>query len=150
MQCTGGMYSVQEVCTVYRRYVQCTGGTCSVQEVCTVYRRYVQCTGGMCSLQEVCTVYRRYVQCTGGMYSVQELCAVYRRYVQKKRQIRRDRRTKQDDIAAELQIPNKKLKRNMEFAKEKGSSIWLTTLPLEKHGFALSRSEFKDAIALRY
>jgi hypothetical protein len=68
----------------------------------------------------------------------------------KKSQIRRDRRTKQDDIAAELQIPNKKLKRNMEFAKEKGSSIWLTTLPLEKHGFALSRSEFKDAIALRY
>ena len=42
------------------------------------------------------------------------------------------------------------LKRHVEFAKEKGSSIWLTTLPLEKNGFALHRSAFKDAVSLRY
>ena len=43
-----------------------------------------------------------------------------------------------------------RLKRHVEFAKEKGSSIWLTTLSVEKNVFALQRSEFKDAVSLRY
>lgn len=42
------------------------------------------------------------------------------------------------------------LKRAMELATEKGASTWLTVLPLEVHNFALSKSEFRDALCLRY
>ena len=35
-------------------------------------------------------------------------------------------------------------------AQEKGTSAWLTAVPLERHGFALHKGEFRDAIALRY
>ena len=35
-------------------------------------------------------------------------------------------------------------------AKEKGSSTWLTALPLVEHGFALHKGAFHDALALRY
>ena len=35
-------------------------------------------------------------------------------------------------------------------ACEKGSSIWLTSLPIKRLGFALNQQEFCDAIALRY
>ena len=34
--------------------------------------------------------------------------------------------------------------------QEKGTSAWLTAVPLERHGFALHKGEFRDAIALRY
>ena len=33
---------------------------------------------------------------------------------------------------------------------EKGSSSWLTVLPLKEHGFHLHMGEFRDAISLRY
>ena len=48
-----------------------------------------------------------------------------------------------------LDVPEH-LTRTVELVKDKGSSSWLTTLPLEKYGFHLSKSEFRDAIALRY
>ena len=35
-------------------------------------------------------------------------------------------------------------------ANEKGSSTWLTALPLSEHGFALHKRAFHDALALRY
>ena len=35
-------------------------------------------------------------------------------------------------------------------ASEKGSSSWLTCRPLDRHGFSLSKGEFRDAICLRY
>ena len=35
-------------------------------------------------------------------------------------------------------------------ATEKGSSTWLTALPLAEHGFALHKGAFHDALALRY
>ena len=38
----------------------------------------------------------------------------------------------------------------MDLAQEKGASSWLTALPLEEHGFALHKSAFRDAMALRY
>ena len=38
----------------------------------------------------------------------------------------------------------------MDLAKEKGSSTWLTVLPLAGHGFALHKGAFHDALALRY
>lgn len=42
------------------------------------------------------------------------------------------------------------LQRAVDLATEKGSSSWLTTLPLEEHGFALHKRAFHDALALRY
>ena len=51
------------------------------------------------------------------------------------------------NIARQL---NPQLKRSVELARKKGSSSWLTTLPLKEHGFLLNKSEFRDAIRLRY
>ena len=42
------------------------------------------------------------------------------------------------------------VKRCLDLAKEKGASIWLNTLPIEKMGYALNKQEFLDAVALRY
>ena len=42
------------------------------------------------------------------------------------------------------------LRRCATIASERGSSSWLTALPLEQHGFALSKGAFRDAIRLRY
>ena len=38
----------------------------------------------------------------------------------------------------------------MEAAQECGASSWLTALPLVNHGFFLTKSEFRDAVCLRY
>ena len=35
-------------------------------------------------------------------------------------------------------------------AQEKGTSSWLVALPVQRHGFALNKGEFWDALALRY
>ena len=35
-------------------------------------------------------------------------------------------------------------------AQEKGVSSWLSALPLTKHGFALHKGDFRDALAIRY
>ena len=40
--------------------------------------------------------------------------------------------------------------RTMDLLAEKGSSSWLTVLPLKEHGFNLNKSEFRDALCLRY
>ena len=37
----------------------------------------------------------------------------------------------------------------MDLPREKGASSWLTTLPLEEHGFTLHKTAFRDAMALR-
>ena len=42
------------------------------------------------------------------------------------------------------------LQRAVDLAREKGSSTWLTVLPLTEHGFALHKGAFYDALALRY
>ena len=41
-------------------------------------------------------------------------------------------------------------KRAVTQAKEKGASSCLTLLPIEEHGFTLTKNEFKDSIHLRY
>ena len=38
----------------------------------------------------------------------------------------------------------------MRWAEERGTSTWLTALPLVSHGFDLTRREFYDALCLRY
>ena len=40
--------------------------------------------------------------------------------------------------------------RALDLAGEKGSSVWLTVLPLREMGYNLDKGEFRDAIKLRY
>ena len=42
------------------------------------------------------------------------------------------------------------MKYTIQLASEKGASSWLNALPLSKHGFDLTKTEFLDGIALRY
>ena len=42
------------------------------------------------------------------------------------------------------------MKYTIQRASEKGASSWLNALPLSKHGFDLTKTEFGDGIALRY
>ena len=42
------------------------------------------------------------------------------------------------------------LQRSMDMSQERGASTWLSALPLLDHGFALHKSAFRDALALRY
>ena len=47
------------------------------------------------------------------------------------------------------QLPDN-MQRAMSLSTEKGSSNWLSTLPIAEHGFALHKGAFHDAICLRY
>ena len=42
------------------------------------------------------------------------------------------------------------VRRILEASSEKGSSSWLTALPLTSHGFALHKGDFRDALCLRF
>ena len=64
-------------------------------------------------------------------------------------------RTQKDDCLSEMleQVKNSlptKAKRAVELATEKGSSNWLTVIPLEELDYNLNKKEFRDAIKLRY
>ena len=49
-----------------------------------------------------------------------------------------------EEIAENLkQIVPRKAKRALELAQEKGSSVWLTVLPLQERGFNLTKREFR-------
>ena len=53
------------------------------------------------------------------------------------------------EIAENLkQIAPRKTKRAL--VQERGSSVWLTVLPLQEQGFNLSKREYRDAVKLRY
>ena len=70
---------------------------------------------------------------------------------QAKLEIKKKRRNQLDDDVARIQSElNAPLKRSVDLAKGKGASSWLTALPLENQGFALYKSAFQDALALRY
>ena len=45
---------------------------------------------------------------------------------------------------------NVDMKRNLEQLSEPGASSWLGAFPLKEHGFDLNKSEFQDAVNLRY
>ncbi len=70
---------------------------------------------------------------------------------QLKNEQRKRRRKEQADAAKSLtpELPQD-LQRSILSASEKGASAWLTTLPVEQHGFALHKGAFRDALALRY
>ena len=42
------------------------------------------------------------------------------------------------------------MKYTIKLASENGASSWLNALPLSKQGFDLTKTEFRDGIALRY
>ena len=68
-----------------------------------------------------------------------------------KADIQRKRRAQATTDANNLRdelIPS--LQRAMDLTRERGSSSWLTTMPLEEHGFSLHKGAFVDALALRY
>ena len=48
------------------------------------------------------------------------------------------------------QLLSASLQMAVKLAVEKGASSWLTAIPLDEYGFALQKSAFQDAIALRY
>jgi len=58
---------------------------------------------------------------------------------------------KQSELAADLHSHlSANLQRTLSLASEKGASSWLSALPVEKHGFALHKAAFRDALCLCY
>ena len=75
--------------------------------------------------------------------------SIYDERSQIKLKIKSAKKIKDAEIASSIDVPEH-LTKTVELAKDKGSSSYLTTLPLEKYGFHLSKREFRNAIALRY
>ena len=65
--------------------------------------------------------------------------------------LRAERLRDQKSTATELinRLP-RRLQHVANLASEKGASSWLTTLPIDAHGFALHKGGFRDALNLRY
>ena len=64
---------------------------------------------------------------------------------------RSERATALQDRAEHIRgVAPQKVQRALDLAAEKGSSVWLTVLPLREMGFNLNKREFRDAIKLRY
>jgi hypothetical protein len=70
---------------------------------------------------------------------------------QAKAEMRTERQSSQKQQAENL-IPKltTQLQRCVQLSQQKGASLWLTSMPIERHGYTLHKSDFKDAIALRY
>ncbi len=68
-----------------------------------------------------------------------------------KRELKLTQNQRQKELAAEIQNNlSISLQRSVELSKEKGASTWLTTLPINEHGFTLHKAAFRDALSLRY
>ena len=68
-----------------------------------------------------------------------------------KTRIQHNKRQKQKEDAKNLQcILPPALQCSMELSREKGASTWLTTPPIDEHGFALHKAAFRDSLSLRY
>ena len=68
-----------------------------------------------------------------------------------KRDLANERKTRYSDaISALREALPEALCRSLDLASEKGSSVWLTCLPIEDYGFCLHKRAFSDALALRY
>lgn len=65
--------------------------------------------------------------------------------------ISKQREKAQDqELQKTLHCLDEKTKKKVEMAKETGASNWLSSLPIKANGFQLNKTEFMDAIALRY
>jgi len=69
--------------------------------------------------------------------------------IQRKSSLKRSRREQSKDEMLSMSLSDN-LRRSVELAAEKGSSTWLTALPIEDQGFAMHKGEFQDALCLRY
>ena len=49
-----------------------------------------------------------------------------------------------------LQEASEEMQRAVKLSQEKGSSSWLSIIPLKEMGFNLNNKEFHDAVSLRY
>ena len=68
----------------------------------------------------------------------------------KNRMKKRRRELQEQQAQNTLERLNPQLQRLVELAQEKGSSAWLTVLPVAEHGFLLHKREFRDVLCLRY
>ena len=64
-------------------------------------------------------------------------------------QMRRRQHLKDQVATIARELPSD-LQRSVAAASEKGASAWLTTIPIENHGFTLHKGAFRDAVGLRY
>ena len=64
--------------------------------------------------------------------------------------LRAERLRDQKSTATELINRLPRLQHVANLASEKGASSWLTTLPIDAHGFALHKGGFRDALCLCY
>lgn len=68
-----------------------------------------------------------------------------------KKNIKTSNRLRQVELARSIYDQlHPQLKQCVDLAQEKGSSSWLSALPLEEYGFHLHKGEFRDALCLRY
>ena len=68
-----------------------------------------------------------------------------------KASLRQEKKQRMEDMSQQVreQLPPAK-QRMMDLHCEKGSSSWLSALPLQDQGFNLNKGEFRDALSLRY
>ena len=55
-----------------------------------------------------------------------------------------------DTVQSVLARSPHNLRLALECCQEKGASSWLSAIPIEQHGFALHKTDFTDALCLRY
>ena len=68
-----------------------------------------------------------------------------------KTEIRASNRQHSEDLANVIYSQlTPEMKRCVDLTKERGSSSWLSVLPLSEQGFHLHKGEFRDALCLRY
>ena len=68
-----------------------------------------------------------------------------------KNTVRKERQklTGEEAMDIKLALPTNQ-QRCVDLAREKGSSSWLTALPIQRQGFTLHKGAFRDALCLRY
>ena len=59
-------------------------------------------------------------------------------------------RSQMDRVESVLSRSPDTLRQALECCREKGASLWLSVIPVAQHGFALHKTDFTDALCLRY
>ena len=68
-----------------------------------------------------------------------------------KKQVEKDKLQKvEQQTKGVLQEASEEMQRAVKFKPGKGSSSWLSIIPLKEMGFTLNKKEFHDAVSLRY
>ena len=85
------------------------------------------------------------------LHGIEDEAEIYTQQSEVQRQVREEKLQVHKSMlnSAQNQL-NPAMKRSLDIASQKGSSIWLNTLPIKSLGYYLNKQEFQDAIALRY